>query len=63
MIDYTACPAKVMDAKDALPDAGSYQCAVTGGKNDATLHDVTLLISNGNRIGLYDSQGKAVSAE
>ena len=54
-----SCPAKVMDAT-SLPDAGSYQCVVTYGANDANLRNVTLVVADGNKVGLYDADGKAL---
>lgn len=54
-----SCPAKVMDAT-SLPDAGSYQCVVTYGANDANLRNVTLVVADGNKVGLYKADGKAL---
>ena len=54
-----SCPAKVMDAT-SLPDAGSYQCVVTYGANDANLRNVTLVVA-GHKVGLYDTNGKALN--
>lgn len=53
-----SCPAKVMDAT-SLPDEGSYQCVVTYGANDANLRNVTLVVA-GHKVGLYDTNGKAL---
>lgn len=55
------CPSEVMRARGALPGKGSYRCTVTGGENDTLLRNVTLVIAENNRIGLYDEQGKAVN--
>lgn len=54
-----SCPAKVMDAT-SLSDAGSYQCVVTYGANDANLRNVTLVVA-GHKVGLYDTNGKALN--
>lgn len=54
-----SCPAKVMTASE-LPDMGSYQCVVTYGANDANLRNVTLVVADGNKVGLYDADGKAL---
>ena len=55
------CPSEVMRARGTLPDKGSYRCTVTGGENDSLLRNVTLVVTENNRIGLYDEQGKAVN--
>ena len=49
-----SCPAKVMD----LPDAGTYRCTVSDGRDDSALKDVTLIVTADNKVGLYDNQGK-----
>lgn len=54
-----SCPAKVMTASE-LPDMGSYQCVVTYGANDANLRNVTLVVADGNKVGLYNADGKAL---
>lgn len=54
-----SCPAKVMTASE-LPDMGSYQCVVTYGANDANLRNVTLVVADGNKVGLYKADGKAL---
>lgn len=56
-----SCPAKVMTASE-LPDMGSYQCVVTYGANDANLRNVTLVVADGNKVGLYKADGKALAA-
>lgn len=56
-----SCPTEVMDAKDALPDAGLYQCVVTSGESDSNLSDVTLVVA-GHNVGLYDKDGTALVA-
>lgn len=53
-----SCPPTVMSAKNALPDAGVYQCIITNGKDESTLKDVRLIVTAGNKVGLYDNQGK-----
>lgn len=53
-----SCPAKVMDATSDLPDTGTYRCTVSGGKDDSTVRDVTLIVTADNKVGLYDNQGK-----
>lgn len=53
-----SCPPTVMSAKNALPDAGAYQCAITNGKDESTLKDVRLIVTADNKVGLYDNQGK-----
>lgn len=53
-----SCPPTVMSAKNALPDAGAYQCTITNGKDESTLKDVRLIVTAGNKVGLYDNQGK-----
>lgn len=55
-----SCPAEVMDAGSVLPDAGSYQCVYTYGANDANLRNVTLVVADGNKVGLYKADGKAL---
>lgn len=54
-----SCPAKVMTASE-LPDMGSYHCVYTYGANDANLRNVTLVVADGNKVGLYDADGKAL---
>lgn len=53
-----SCPPTVMSAKNALPDAGVYQCIITNGKDESTLKDVRLVVTADNKVGLYDNQGK-----
>ena len=53
-----SCPSTVMSAKNALPDAGAYQCTITNGKDESTLKDVRLVVTADNKVGLYDNQGK-----
>lgn len=53
-------PAKVMDATSDLPHKGVYQCSVTYDENYANLRNVTLVVADGNKVGLYDAQGKAL---
>jgi len=48
----------VMSTKDALPDAGTYRCTVSDGRDDSALKDVTLIVTADNKVGLYDNQGK-----
>lgn len=43
-----------------LPDMGSYHCVYTYGANDANLRNVTLVVADGNKVGLYDADGKAL---
>lgn len=50
----------VMSAKNALPDAGAYQCTITNGKDESTLKDVRLVVTADNKVGLYDNQGKEI---
>lgn len=47
-----------MSTKDALPDAGTYRCTVSDGRDDSALKDVTLIVTADNKVGLYDNQGK-----
>lgn len=54
-----SCPAKVMTAFE-LPDMGSYHCVYTYGANDANLRKATLVVADGNKVGLYDADGKAL---
>ena len=54
-----SCPAKVMTASE-LPDMGSYHCVYTYGANDANLRKATLVIADGNKVGLYKADGKAL---
>lgn len=54
-----SCSAKVMTASE-LPDMGSYHCVYTYGANDANLRNVTLVVADGNKVGLYDADGKAL---
>lgn len=49
-----------MSTKDALPDAGTYQCTITDGKDDSTVRDVRLIVTADNKVGLYDADGKAL---
>lgn len=53
-----SCPAKVMDATSDLPDAGTYRCTVSDGRDGSALKDVTLVVTADNKVGLYDNQGK-----
>lgn len=53
-----SCPAKVMDATSDLPDAGTYRCTVSDGRDGSALKDVTLIVTADNKVGLYDNQGK-----
>lgn len=53
-----SCSPAVMSTKDALPDAGTYQCTITDGKDDSTVRDVRLIVTADNKVGLYDNQGK-----
>ena len=53
-----SCPAKVMDATSDLPDAGTYRCTVSDGRDGSVLKDVTLVVTADNKVGLYDNQGK-----
>lgn len=55
-----SCPAKVMDATSDLPDAGTYRCTVSDGRDDSTVRDVTLIVTADNKVGLYDADGKAL---
>ena len=55
-----SCPPTVMSAKNALPDAGVYQCIITNGKDESTLKDVRLVVTADNKVGLYDNQGKEI---
>lgn len=55
-----SCPAKVMDATSDLPDAGTYRCTVSDGKDDSTVRDVRLVVTADNKVGLYDNQGKEI---
>lgn len=55
-----SCPAKVMNATSDLPHKGVYQCSVTYDENYANLRNVTLVVADGNKVGLYDAQGKAL---
>ena len=55
-----SCPPDVMSVKDALPDAGAYQCTITDGKDDSTVRDVRLIVTADNKVGLYDADGKAL---
>lgn len=54
-----SCPDKVMTASE-LPDMGSYHCVYTYGANDANLRNVTLVVADGNKVGLYKADGKAL---
>lgn len=54
-----SCPAKVITASE-LPDMGSYHCVYTYGANDANLRNVTLVVADGNKVGLYKADGKAL---
>lgn len=55
-----SCPAKVMNATSDLPDAGTYRCTVSDGRDDSSLKDVTLIVTADNKVGLYDADGKAL---
>ena len=55
-----SCSPAVMSTKDALPDAGTYQCTITDGKDDSTVRDVRLIVTADNKVGLYDANGKAL---
>lgn len=55
-----SCSPAVMSTKDALPDAGTYRCTITDGKDDSTVRDVRLIVTADNKVGLYDANGKAL---
>lgn len=55
-----SCSPAVMSTKDALPDAGTYRCIITDGKDDSTVRDVRLIVTADNKVGLYDADGKAL---
>ena len=55
-----SCSPAVMSTKDTLPDAGTYQCTITDGKDDSTVRDVRLIVTADNKVGLYDADGKAL---
>lgn len=55
-----SCSPAVMSTKDALPDAGAYQCTITDGKDNSTVRDVRLIVTADNKVGLYDADGKAL---
>lgn len=57
-----SCPAKVMTASE-LPDMGSYHCVYTYGANDANLRKATLVVADGNKVGLYDYNGELMKVE
>ena len=58
-----SCPPTVMSAKNALPDAGAYQCTITNGEDESTLKDVRLIVTADNKVGLYRADGKALVAK
>ena len=55
-----SCPPDVMSTKDELPDAGTYRCTVSDGRDGSALKDVTLIVTADNKVGLYDADGKAL---
>lgn len=55
-----SCPPDVMSVKDGLPDAGTYQCTITDGKDESAVRDVRLVVTADNKVGLYDADGKAL---
>lgn len=55
-----SCPPDLKYAESGLPHKGVYQCSVTYSENDANLRNVTLVVADGNKVGLYDAQGKAL---
>lgn len=55
-----SCPPDLKYAESGLPHKGVYQCSVTYGENDANLRNVTLVVADGNKVGLYDMNGKAL---
>lgn len=55
-----SCSPAVMSTKDELPDAGTYRCTITDGKDDSALKDVRLIVTADNKVGLYDADGKAL---
>lgn len=55
-----SCPPDVMSVKDGLPDAGTYRCTITDGKDDSAIRDVRLIVTADNKVGLYDADGKAL---
>lgn len=59
MHDFS-CPPDVMSTKDELPDAGTYRCTITDGKDDSAVRDVRLIVTADNKVGLYDAGGKAL---
>lgn len=57
-----SCPAKVMTASK-LPDMESYHCVYTYGANNANLRKATLVVADGNKVGLYDHNGELMKVE
>lgn len=55
-----SCPPDVMSTKDELPDAGTYRCIVSDGRDDSALKDVRLIVTADNKVGLYNADGKAL---
>lgn len=55
-----SCPPDVMSTKDELPDAGTYRCTVSDGRDDSAMKNVTLIVTADNKVGLYDADGKAL---
>ena len=55
-----SCSPAVMSTKDALPDAGTYQCTITDSKDESAVRDVRLIVTADNKVGLYDADGKAL---
>lgn len=55
-----SCPSDVMSVKDGLPDAGTYRCTITDSKDESAVRDVRLIVTAGNKVGLYDADGKAL---
>lgn len=55
-----SCPPDVISVKDGLPDAGTYRCTITDGKDESAVRDVRLVVTADNKVGLYDADGKAL---
>lgn len=60
-VSNLSCPPKDMDAIRGLPDKGSYPCTYLDARG--TLRKATLLVADGNKLGLYDTDGKPLKTE
>ena len=57
----TALSCPTLDDSDRMPRQGRYECEYVDGKGRA--HDMSLLVASGDKVWLYDHQGKPLKVE